>query len=295
MKKVIARIKGGIGNQLFCYAAARRLAVVNGADLAIDGVSGFRRDQLYRRRYMLDRFRIPVRKATPGERLEPLERYRRGMAKALARRQPFQRRRYVEQEGRDFDPRLLLFRVCGAVHLDGLWQSESYFKDVEAIIRADLQIIPPGNVSNRRVAAEIRDCNAVAVHVRWFEAPRDPGAGHNASLDYYRRAMDEIRGNVSDPRFFLFSDDPASARVFLNLREDHSTLVDHNRGDEHACADLWLMSQCKHFVIANSTFSWWGAWLSPHPDKIVIAPGGVQSGVSSWGFHGLIPEKWITI
>ena len=79
--RVIARIKGGLGNQLFCYAAARRLALVNNAELVIDDVTGFVRDHQYCRQYMLDRFQIPVRKATPSERLEPFERYRRGVHK----------------------------------------------------------------------------------------------------------------------------------------------------------------------------------------------------------------------
>ena len=99
MAKVIARIKGGLGNQLFCYAAARRLALVNGADLMLDDVTGFARDYQYRRRYALDHFNIMARKATPAERLEPFERLRRGVARAISRRLPFERRMYLEQEG----------------------------------------------------------------------------------------------------------------------------------------------------------------------------------------------------
>ena len=92
--KLIARIKGGLGNQLFCYAAARRLALVNNAELVIDDVTGFVRDRQYRRQYALDRFQIPARKATPAERMEPFERYRRGVAKFVARRRrPVPRRR----------------------------------------------------------------------------------------------------------------------------------------------------------------------------------------------------------
>ena len=107
MNKVITRIKGGVGNQLFCYAAARRLALVNNAELVIDDVTGFARDRQYRRKYMLDRFSIPFRKATSAERLEPFERYRRGIMKWLSRRKPFAERRYLEQEGIDIDERLL--------------------------------------------------------------------------------------------------------------------------------------------------------------------------------------------
>ena len=291
--RIIVRVKGGLGNQLLCYAAARRLALVNDAELVIDDVTGFARDEQFRRQYALDRFHIKARKATPRERMEPLERYRRGLSKIIAKHQPFHRRRYVEQEGIDFDDRLLAFRVKESVYLDGLWQSEGYFKDVEKTIREDLRIIPPRDPVNHETAARIAACNAVAVHVRWFESPDKKNAKHNASVGYYYRAIAEIKCSVSKPHFFLFSDDPASAESLLMLPGDRSTCVDHNHGDENAYADLWLMSQCKYFIIANSTFSWWGAWLSQHERKVVIAPGSVQSGISSWGFKGLLPDDWI--
>lgn len=142
-KKVIARIKGGLGNQLFCYAAARRLALVNNAELAIDDITGFARDRQYRRQCALDHFCIPVRKATPAERLEPIERLRRGVLKWLSRKKPFAERRYLEQEGLDFDERLLALKIKDMLFLDGLWQSEGYFKDVEKALREDLRIIAP--------------------------------------------------------------------------------------------------------------------------------------------------------
>ena len=168
MNKVITRIKGGLGNQLFCYAAARRLALVNDAELVIDDVTGFSRDRQYRRQFVLDRFQIPTRKATPAERMEPFERHRRGLMKWLSRRQPFEERRYLEEERLDFDERLLALKVNGSLHLDGYWQSENYFKDVEQTIREDLQIIPPKDLMNQNMAEEIRNMRAVALHVRWW-------------------------------------------------------------------------------------------------------------------------------
>ncbi len=293
--QVIVRIKGGLGNQLFCYAAARRLALVNQAELVIDEVTGFVRDHRYRRKYALDKFAISARKATPHERMEPFERYRRGLAKVIARRRPFHTRRYVEQEGLDFDPRLLDFNVKGTVYLDGYWQSEGYFKDVEQTIRDDLLITPPGDETNCVMAKRINSCNAVAVHVRWFESPQAENHHHNIGSPYYTKAIQEIRDRVTRSHFFLFSDEPEAAMRALELPQDEATCVSHNKGDENAYADLWLMSQCKHFIIANSTFSWWGAWLSPHEEKVVIAPHMVQSGISSWGFKGLIPDEWLRL
>jgi hypothetical protein len=293
--KVVARIRGGLGNQLFCYAAARRLALVNGAELAIDDVSGFVRDDLYRRTYLLDGFQIPCRKATPAERLEPFERVRRAVAKWVNRRRPFFKRWYLEQEGIDFDPRLLDYRVSGTVYLDGLWQSEGYFKDAEAVVRKDLEIIPPEDQAVHRLAARIREAESVAIHVRWFDPPGRGPSAYNLPVRYYQRAVAEIERRVQKPLCVLFSDDPEAARSMLALPPERTLVVGEILKTTNPVADLWLMTQCKHFIIANSTFSWWGAWLGGNENKIVIAPGIRLEGKTSWGFGGLLPESWLTL
>ncbi|MDG4595652.1 MAG: alpha-1,2-fucosyltransferase [Candidatus Contendobacter sp.] len=292
--KIIARIKGGLGNQLFCYAAARRLALVNNAELVIDNVTGFVRDRQYRRQYMLDRFHIPARKATPAERLEPFERYRRGIMQWWSRRTPFTERCYLEQEGIDFDERLLSLKVRGILYLDGLWQSEGYFKDMERTIRADLRIQSPTDPHNQAMVEQIQGTQAVAVHVRWFDAPGSVGP-YNAAADYYHRAIALMNERIPEAHYFLFSDDPVAARAQIPLPDRRLTSISHNQGDENAYADLWLMSQCQHFITANSTFSWWGAWLGQKQEKIVITPDLNKTGKSSWGFIGLIPLKWLRV
>jgi hypothetical protein len=101
---------------------------------------------------------------------------------------------------------------------------------------------------------------------------------------------------VQDAHYFIFSDRPFDTQRFLPLPKQRFTIVSHNQNDAMAYADLWLMSQCKHFIIANSTFSWWGAWLANNPVKIVIAPGFEKcDGKSHWGFEGLLPNSWIKI
>lgn len=295
--KVICRIKGGLGNQLFCYAAARRLALVNNAELVIDDVTGFARDELYGRQYVLDHFQIPCRKATALERMEPFERYRRGLKKWLSRRVPFFDRQYVEQEGLDFDERFLTLKVNSDLYLDGLWQSDQYFKDVEHIIREDLRIIPPDDELNRDMAEKVRNANAVALHVRWFNA-LGSAESHNLSVDYYHRAIALLEGEIDLPHYFLFSDAPEVARELLDLPENRVTFVSHNRGDENAYADLWLMTQCKHFITANSTFSWWGAWLGGTQSSVIITPNIKfleANGLMGWGFKGLIPDEWVQV
>ncbi len=292
--KIITRIRGGLGNQLFCYAAARRLALVNSAELVIDDVTGFARDRQYRRKYALDHFHISAKKATSSERMEPFERYRRGFVKLVSRYKPYADRSYLVQEGRDFDKRLLMLKVNGTLYLDGLWQSEDYFKDIDQQIREDLRILPPLDESNLQIAYKISKSTSVALHVRWFDSPGGI-KNNNISVDYYKKAIDLIEKNIESPHYFLFSDNPVAASEKLALPEERYSIVSRNHGDENAYADLWLMAKCMHFITANSTFSWWGAWLGSEASKIVITPHFVIDGIGAWGFKGLIPDHWLKV
>ena len=292
---VIPRILGGLGNQLFVYAAARRLALVNNAELAIDNVSGFRYDTKYQRHYQLDHFSIPCRMATSAECFEPFSRIRRNLYRRWNRRIPFEQRRYLVQERHEFDSRLLDLHPTKRLYLEGNWQSERYFNDVEPQIRQDLQIRPPTDATNLACANYINQQPSVAVHVRFFDDPANT-KGDNVSNDYYSRAVQAMESKTSGAHYFLFSDNPEAARSRIPITDNRITLVHHNQGDENAYADLWLMSQCQHFIIPNSTFSWWAAWLAGHQDKIVIEPKFEErEGATPWDFDGLIPDQWVKL
>ena len=293
--KIIARLFGGLGNQLFIYAAARRLALVNDTEVVLDDVSGFTHDDDYQRQYQLDHFSITCRKATAAERLEPFGRLRRKVLRSWNQRKPFEERAYLLQESIDFDPRLLQFKPRAKVYLEGYWQSEKYFKDVEGTIRQELAIKPPTDSANLNMADQIRSSSAVALHVRFFDEPYAEGI-NNAHGDYYSRAIERMELLVPGAHYFIFSDQPEAACSRIPLPDARVTLVSHNQGDEHAYADLWLMTLCQHFVIANSTFSWWGAWLANNPSKQVIAPGfEMREGKMWWGFDGLLPAEWLKL
>ena len=297
MTKIISRIFGGIGNQLFCYATARRLSLVNGAELVIDNVSGFVRDFDYQRKYQLDHFNIFSRKTTKWERKEPFSRFRFMMMRYYYKHKNIENRSFIQQENIDFDSRILTLKPKRTVYLEGYWQSEKYFKDIENTIREDLRIIPPGDVCNLGIARQINNSNSVAVHVRFFDKPNEVGI-NNASSIYYKSAVEKLDVLVPNAHFFLFSDEPFAARSRIPLPDDRITIVTHNHGDENAYADLWLMTQCKHFIIANSTFSWWGAWLASFQGKIIISPSKYTVSpkkITAWDFEGLIPKEWITL
>ena len=168
---IVSRIFGGLGNQLFAYAAARRLAMMNDDELVIDHVSGFLYDKQYKRHYQLDHFAIPCRMTSPAERLEPFSRIRRNLLRRWNRLLPFEQRSYLVQEGFGFDPRLLNIHPRKRLYIEGYWQSEKYFSNIEQQIRQDLRIFPPTDATNLAFAERMRQQTAVAVHVRFFDDP----------------------------------------------------------------------------------------------------------------------------
>jgi hypothetical protein len=207
----------------------------------------------------------------------------------------FEKRRYIVQSGDGFDERLLgLHPGKKLVHLVGYWQSESYFADVADTIRDDLRLPSPNDMRNIEVANRIAESESVAIHVRWFNPV---GAADAASVTstYYRKAVTLMEEQLNSPHYYVFSDDPIRAAATLSLPPDRSTTVAHNALSGNAHADLWLMSRCNHFITANSTFSWWGAWLGSGPESIVLTPDLHRQGVGAWGFPGLIPSRWVKL
>lgn len=291
-KTVIARLVGGIGNQLFIYAAARRIAHFNNAQLVLDKYSGFVYDKDHNQYCHLGSFNIKNAVFADKSSEYIPSRAGRFITRLINKLLPFQNRGYIVQEGRDFDPRVPAIKFSRRLFLEGYWQSELYFKDIENIIRNELAIIPPEDETNRKLSGIIENCNSVAIHLRYFDSAFEI-AEKNVTEDYYTKAIRRINGLVQDPHYFIFSDKLELSHKFAEKNNIKYTIVDHNSGYKNAYADLWLMSLCKHFVIANSTFSWWGAWLSPSKEKIVISPGMCNNeAVEAWSFEGLIPDKW---
>ncbi len=304
-KVVIARLVGGIGNQLFIYSIARRIAIENNAELVLDIFSGFTYDIEYKQYFHLDRFNTK-NAVFVGEGSEyVLSRPKRFIIRLINRLLPFKRRFFITQEGRNFDSRLLGIKFKYKLYLEGYWQSELYFKSAESIIREELVIIPPEDQKNKDLSSVIQNCNSVAIHLRYFyneeakmsaKGAPDLINGHSFLEEYYSQAILKIKTVIQDPYFFIFSDKPEFSARFAEKNNINFTVIDHNTGYKNAYADLWLMSLCKHFIIANSTFSWWGAWLSSNREKMVIVPGTFNNKtLDAWSFLGLIPEGWVVL
>ena len=292
MDRVIISLKGGLGNQLFQYATGRRLAHKNNAVFMID-TSYFKRDLTYKRKYLLDKFMIDEKRFKLFERLGLFEKHVRFILKKISKKLPFEKRFYIEEEKLGFDFRLLNKKVNKILFLDGYWQSENYFKDIEDLIKMEFQLkIIPEDPYNQQIMKKINNCNSVCIHIRFFDKS---GVVDSALKNYYLNAIKYIKNQVSDPYYFIFSDVPERAFDYLPFIKGKMEVVYNNKGEENSYKDLWLMSQCQHFIISNSTFSWWAAWLAKNKNKIVIAPKIKREGVGAWGFDGLIPKEWILL
>ena len=289
-------MKGGLGNQLFAYAAARRLSLVNGVELVLDNVSGFKRDALYGRSYELDQFSIPCRIATPWERMEPLERLRRGLSIKFSGRKPFSEREYISQEGIDFDERLLYRKLSGRTYIDGLWQGSDYFADIEETIRTDLRPRQKLSQESQSLMEQIiSSASPVALHLRDFDTSNHTPI-YNLGSDYYERAVLAILSAAPAAHFFVFAENASLLSKVGFLESKQVTIVGNGTRFRSAFEDLMLMSTCHHFITANSTFSWWGAWLGTNPSKVITTPASTISGsITAWNFPGLIPDTWMLV
>lgn len=179
-------------------------------------------------------------------------------------------------------------------YFSGYWQSEKYFTMVVDQVRNDFKFLPELSLENRNLANRIRAGNSVSLHVRrgdYLQEKKNTAIYATCSPDYYKFSIELISNRVSKPSFFIFSDDIGWAKNNLNIKYP-CEYVDHNCGRE-SYSDMRLMSMCKHHIIANSTFSWWGAWLNSVSEKIVVAP-------KKWFLNetkttDLFPREWIVV
>lgn len=269
---VVVKLIGGLGNQMFQYALGRKLAHDHKVGLTLD-ISAFEKDRL--RKYGLQHFTIPG-DVIAGDLVIPDGHH------VVVREQHYH-----------FDA-TLLNRPKNS-YLIGYWQSEKYFIDIAGVIRQEFTVqgIPLG--LNRQLYDEILATNAISLHVRRgdYVTNQVTNQYHGVlPLGYYQQAIWLMTQYVKNPHLYIFSDDVLWARK--NITGDCPLYFVTHNGEEYDYEDLRLMSACKHQIIANSSFSWWGAWLNDNPGKKVIAPG-------QWFQHcphdtkDLIPSQWIRI
>ena len=277
MSKVIARVFGGLGNQLFIYATARALSLRFNSNLHLEVRSGFIRDN-YNRKFKLDQFNITNSKCSFLKSLYFIIKKRYPLFKFLYRNNYHLK----ELNPRSFQDEILkIIPEKEIIYFEGYWQSPNYFIQFEDEIRNDLKIIKKISTENKSIALNIKLNESVSIHVRRVDY------NNTINIDYYFKAIQVMQKNLLNPCFYIFSDDMFWCKEnFKHISNKY--FVDNNKDDE--VSDLYLMSQCKHFIIANSSFSWWGAWLSEYQNKIVIAPS--YPGIGCENFY---LENWIKL
>ena len=288
---IISHIIGGLGNQMFQHALGRAQSTAKNVPLRLD-LRDFS-DYALHNGYELNRvFGISTPQASATELGGVL-----GLRAQTGIRRLLMRRWLAGLRGRHLviESQIAYWPDISAIpdecYLLGNWHSEKYFQAVESQVRSDFAFPLPLVGLNAEREQQIAGCTAISVHVRRGDFAADPAtlAVHGlCSLDYYRKAIAHITSRVINPQFFMFSNDMAWVRD--NLHIDHPChYIDHNTGlDSHI--DMLLMSRCRHHIIANSSFSWWGAWLNPSREKIVVAPE--RWFAANWDSSDIIPPAW---
>jgi hypothetical protein len=293
---IIANINGGLGNQMFQYANAKALAMRKGVDFLVD-VSLYEKKMMHQGFELGRIFDLSVSLATKTDRKKVLGMFQSPFTNRILARLPILKnlsKKYICEPHFEYWKGL---QTCSEnAYVFGYWQSEKYFIDHKEQIRHDFSFKPFADSKNIKLALQIKESPcAVSIHVRRGDFLSNPKASayHGVlSPTYYAAALEYLSKEFPNMELFIFSDDMEWVKKKLELGNHQVRFVSHNTG-ANSYLDMALMSLCDHHVIANSSFSWWGAWLNPSADKIVIAP-------KSWFIKpinttDLIPSSWIRL
>ncbi len=294
---IITQLNGGLGNQMFQYALGRVLSLKHNIDLYFD-ISSFdyQPHTDTKRSYELEVFGI-TGNITNQKLLNKFGKPNK--YKVLANRyfnihlNPYPPN-YIRESGHQFQSEIL--NLPDNTYLSGYWQSEKYFSSIARTIKHDLAgRAKPISSKNKKLTKEIKSINSISLHVRRTDyiTNKHTNSYHGlCSLSYYNQAMKMVESHIKSPVYYIFSDDPDWAKE--NISSKHKIVYISNNHGSDSHEDLRLMSHCKHNIIANSSFSWWGAWLNQNDDKIVIAPKNWVTDVRERR-SDLIPSDWIRI
>ena len=284
---IIIRLYGGLGNQMFQYAFGRAVAEKLKTTLKLDLNWFNEENRLSARNYELSCFNVQENFASDEE-IEFCKMQKRnsmfGPMRKLLGKPKYYVGNYVEKELFVYEKEV--FNQCINTYFDGHWQCYKYLEKIREILLQEFS--PKKNLKG------INNANSVSIHVRRGDYIHNSEVNKVHGLcspDYYNRAINTIASKVINPHFFLFSDDIDWVKKNFQINYP-ATAIDCNDINS-GYIDMMLMKDCKHNILANSSFSWWGAWLNKNPEKIVIAP-------DKWfnddrNTNDLILEDWIRI
>jgi hypothetical protein len=280
-------MNGGLGNQMFQFAAAYALSKKTKEKIILN-LSNY---NINSRNFELNIFNLDKRKVLISYKRNILHKYIWKLVKF--RLLFFFKNVFFERYNFVFDSSF--FEISGNANVFGYFQSEKYFNFIRKDILSIFKFKRASDPNYLEVVKKIKASNSVSVHIRRgdYVLNKTTNAFHGVlSIAYYKKAINHIKANVYKPKLFLFTDDPEWVGKNFNFL-GRFDLIDINRGDL-SYRDMELMSLCKHNIIANSSFSWWGAWLNLNQDKIVIAPKKWLKD-ESVPLNDIIPESWLTL
>jgi hypothetical protein len=291
---IISQIIGGLGNQMFQYAAGRALSLEHNQSLLLD-TSGFAGYNLHQGFELNRIFNCSTEIATNADVRNILGwQFLSGIRRIVARSSMavFRHNGLIIEPHFHYWPEIK--NIPQNSYLAGYWQSEKYFKTHTSEIRSDFTFKIPFSDRNAGFAQQITKINAVSLHVRRGDYINNvkTNATHGlCSLSYYQAAIHYVSGQITNPFFLIFSDDITWVKDNLTIDFPHQ-YIDYNHGLD-SYNDMHLMSLCKHNIIANSSFSWWGAWLNSNVEKIVVAPQ--KWFANNNNTKDLLPQGWIRL
>jgi glycosyl transferase family 11 len=292
---LLVKLQGGLGNQMFQYAFGLSLSQKLNSRLYFDLCFYNETDNhLTKRSYGLNVFPATVKIADDKLRNRFL---RPTFVRKIINKLGAGVSLIYRENTLKFNKQI--FNIKTPVYLEGFWQSERYFDFNETLIRKCFTFNAPLNQESEKLTVQLAgQVNTVSVHVRRgdYVTSKTTNELHGVcSVNYYLKAITMVAQRIGSAHFYFFSDDIQWVSENLLPKIDNYTLVQHNTGDE-SWQDMALMSKCKHHIIANSSFSWWGAWLNPDKEKIVIAPKNWFSKKTSYfDDRDLVPWNWMRI
>jgi hypothetical protein len=288
---ILVRVTGGLGNQMFQYAFGRVLQLKYKTALKVNPI--WFNDKERKKHETLQLHLFPNTDVTNASEKEVFFYKRKtlwGSKLLLNLKWRWSRYSMFIEPAFNFQPNVITTSTKNC-SLEGYWQSEKYFKHIRQTLLNDFEF-PPLNDKNREIEQIIRNNNSISIHLRRGDFIADPLNNKNhgfIGLKYYAEAVGQFSKEQEAPLYFIFSDDINWVREHLKLSQD-TLYIDWNKNEE-AINDLHLMSLCQHNIIANSSFSWWAAWLNQNPNKIVIAPKK-WFNERDWNTSDLIPDAW---
>ena len=282
----IVWIDGGLGNQMFQYALALKLESL-GRDVKID-ITKYAEHHVHND-FELDRvFGVDCSFAS-AEEIRSLGYCKANYLTEFLKKTPFRKKTIYNHESYSYDAGVL---KLDGFYVEGYWQSEKYFSDIQDKIRETYVFPEMTDARQQKFAEQMQSGCSVSIHIRRGDYLHYPKYQNICTMEYYQKAMAYFRDKFpGKTQFFIFTND--MPRTMKHFEGHDCCFVEGNTGVE-SFRDMQLMSLCKNHIIANSSFSWWGAWLNPSPQKIVIAPGKWING-SEDDQQDIVPEDWIRI